>query len=126
MFVAAKLMNSRLGDKHRPWYRQVTSWVAIGALVVSLLSAVAGFQLETSAETRAQFRERQQERSDLRSILQRLIVLPIENQEIFTAYPGAAAELSKTVTSEYALLTGQAAEIIEQLRKTGNDDVSAR
>jgi tetratricopeptide (TPR) repeat protein len=112
-------------DKHRPWYRQVTSLVAIGALVVSLLSAVAGFQLQTSAETRAQSRERVQDRSDLRSILQRLIVLPIEVQELYTAYPDAAAELSRNVTSEYALLTGQAVEIIENLRKADNDDVSA-
>lgn len=112
-------------DRHRPWYRQVTSLVAIGALVVSLLSAVASFQLQTSAETRAQLRERHQDRSDLRSILQRLLVLPVENQEIYTLYPAAATELSKTVTSEYALLTGQAAEIIEQLVQAGEDDVSA-
>jgi hypothetical protein len=112
-------------DKHRPWYRQVTSLVAIGALVVSLLSAVAGFQLQTNAETRAQSRERAQDRSDLRSILQRLIVLPVELQSIHTEYPNMAGELSKTVTSEYALLTGQAGEIIEQLRRAGKDDVSA-
>ena len=112
-------------DKHRPWYRQVSSIVAIGALVVSLLSAVASYQLQTSAETRAQTRERVQDRSDLRSILQRLIVLPREIQELYTAYPGAAAELSRNVISEYALLTGQAVKIIENLDQADDDDVSA-
>ncbi|SBS74164.1 hypothetical protein MIPYR_50225 [uncultured Microbacterium sp.] len=99
--------------------------MAIGALVVSLLSAVASYQLQTSAETRAQSRERVQDRSDLRSILQRLILLPTLTQELYTDYPEAAAELSRNVTSEYALLTGQAATIIENLRRTGADDVSA-
>jgi tetratricopeptide (TPR) repeat protein len=112
-------------DKHRPWYRQVSSIVAIGALVVSLLSAVASYQLQTSAETRAQTRERVQDRSDLRSILQRLIVLPRELQELYTAYPGSAAELSRNVVSEYALLTGQAVKIIENLDQVDDDDVSA-
>ena len=112
-------------DKHRPWYRQVSSIVAIGALVVSLLSAVASYQLQTTAETRAQTRERVQDRSDLRSILQRLIVLPREIQELYTAYPGAAAELSRNVISEYALLTGQAVKIIENLDQADDDDVSA-
>lgn len=112
-------------DKHRPWYRQVSSIVAIGALIVSLLSAVASYQLQTSAETRAQTRERVQDRSDLRSILQRLIVLPRELQELYTAYPGSAAELSRNVVSEYALLTGQAVKIIENLDQVDDDDVSA-
>ncbi len=113
-------------DKHRPWFRQATTLVAIGALVVSLLSAVGGFQLQSNAETRAALRERAQDRSDLRSILQRLIVLPLETQELYTDYPPETAlELSRNVTSEYALLTGQAVKIIEQLGKTDNDDVSA-
>lgn len=99
--------------------------MAIGALVVSLLSAVASYQLQTNAETRAQSRERVQDRSDLRTILQRLIVLPTLTQELYTDYPDAAAELSRNVTSEYALLTGQAVTIIENLRRTGEDDVSA-
>jgi len=112
-------------DRHRPWYRQVSSIVAIGALVVSLLSAVASYQLQTSAETRAQTRERVQDRSDLRSILQRLIVLPRELQELYTAHPGAAVELSRNVIAEYALLTGQAVKIIENLDQADDDDVSA-
>lgn len=112
-------------DRHRPWYRQVSSIVAIGALVVSLFSAVASYQLQTTAETRAQTRERVQDRSDLRSILQRLILLPLEVQKLYTDYPDAAAELSRNVTSEYGLLTGQAIKIVENLRQADDDDVSA-
>ncbi len=112
-------------DRHRPWYRQVSSIVAVGALVVSLVSAVASYQLQASAETRAQTRERVQDRSDLRTILQRLIVLPRELQELYTAYPGAAVELSRNVIAEYALLTGQAVKIIENLDQADNDDVTA-
>lgn len=114
-------------DKHRPWYRQVSTIVAIGALVVSLLSAAAGIQLQTAAETRAQLRDSAEDRSGLRSILQRLIVLPLETQELYTAYPEAAVELSRNVTSQYAMLTGQAVEIINQirLRQAGDDGLSA-
>jgi hypothetical protein len=95
----------------RPWYRDVSTIIAVLALVFSF-----GTTWVSSRKADAQDVENQ--RIELRGLLQRLAMLPKENLDAMQKYradPGALGTVAGYINQENAFLSAQAAEIARRL-----------
>src|SRR5215475_5713683 len=109
--------NGQSGSK-KPWYKEVATIISLAAFVFSFGTTVFSYK-------RAHDQDIHNFRAELRGLLQRLVVLPKENVEIYQKYgtdPSRVIELSGYVNQENVLISKQASEIIERLPK---NEVSA-
>lgn len=95
----------------RPWYRDLSTLVAILALTFSFGTTYVSYKRADAQDILAS-------RAELRLLLQRLAALPKENLEITERYAEDAASLayaSGYISQETGLLARQAAEIANRL-----------
>jgi hypothetical protein len=95
----------------KPWYRQISSLVAVVALVFSFGTTYVSYQHTAKQDTQAA-------RAALRALLQRATSLPKENLELFKKYqdsPADAQQLSSFINQENTILAAQALELIDEL-----------
>jgi hypothetical protein len=98
----------------RPWYRNVSLWVSIIALLFSFGTTFVSYR-------RAENQDVQSTRQELRGLLQRLAALPrenVENSKKYSADPAAMAAIGGFINQENALLARQAAELAKRLPQT--------
>lgn len=95
----------------KPWYRQVSSLVAVLALTFSFVTTVLSFMRTADQDVRAQ-------QIELRSLVQRLLALPKENIDLLNKYEDQSQEaiyLSIAVNVENQVLLKHAISIVEQI-----------
>jgi hypothetical protein len=100
-------------QKKKPWYRDVSTLLAVLALAFSFGTTLVSY-LRTEAQ------DIQASRQELRGILQRLSAIPRENLEASKKYagdPNAIAGIAQLYNQETTMLARQAAEIAKKLPK---------
>jgi len=98
----------------KPWYRQVTTIIAIGALLFSFGTTIVAYYRTSTQDLLAS-------RTELRSLLSELSTIPEQHFQMQKNYqdePQISSELSAQFNTRNLRLSKQAAAVIERIEKS--------
>jgi tetratricopeptide (TPR) repeat protein len=105
------LQISILGQKPKPWYRNISTILSVVALLFSFGTTYVSYLRNESQDI-------QSARQELRTLLQRLATLPKENVDNYKKFADDPASMNLVggfINQENAMLARQAAEIAKKL-----------